>query len=383
MKNLSILFILTILSSRLLFYTETASKKDEIIPDSLQTITLSFVGDLMCHTPQMEYSRTAQDSFDFTPSFREVKNKLSEADLTIGNLETTISGKEERYSGYPLFNSPDEYLSALKESGFDILITANNHTIDRGTKGALRTIEKIKQFGMESVGTFNSSKNRDSIRIVEIKGIRLAFLAYTYGLNGNFLPQKEKFLVNLIDTNLIKSDIARARSGDADVILVYFHFGTENRRMPDMYQRQVVQFTIESGADLIIGSHPHVIQPVEYFTSTKNRIGKGIVAYSLGNFISNQRWRFSDAGVILTISLSKYLPKGEVKLNGITFQPTWVYKGEMGNRKEFLVLPADSSASKRYSMLNEKDRFKMNQASNDLLKVFKKISLGYLNEMNN
>lgn len=327
----------------------------------------------MCHSPQMDYSRTGKDSFNFKPAFREVKMFLSSSDITIGNLETTIAGKENRYSGYPLFNSPDEYLDALKDAGFDILLTANNHSIDRGKKGIIRTIEKIHSLGMSSIGTFTSQHDRDSIRVFEINGIKISLLAYTYGLNGNYISKNEKFLVNLIDTNLIKSDITNARGKNADVVLVYFHFGEEYQRKPNAYQKEIVKCAINSGADLIIGSHPHVIQPIENFTSEKNKIGEGIIAYSLGNFFSNQRWRYSDAGVILNISLRKNFSNGQVLLSNVSVLPTWIFKGKLEDKNEFVILQADTLVSQPPKFLNKTNREKLLQSYDDTKKMFNAI----------
>lgn len=384
MKNLIILFFTTVLAFQFLSYPISKIKKNDI--DSLRTVTISFAGDLMCHSPQMNFARVSKDSFDFKPAFREIRKFLSVSDLTIGNLETTIAGKENRYSGYPLFNSPVEYLDALKDAGFDILLTANNHCLDRGKIGIVKTIDKIRATGMNSIGTYKSQQDRDSIRISDINGIKLAILAYTYGLNGNYISKKEKYLVNVIDTNLIKLDIQSARKKNAEVVLVYFHFGEEYQHKPNSFQREVVKYAINCGADLIIGSHPHVIQPLEYFTSNKNKIGEGIIAYSLGNFFSNQRWRYSDAGVILNIALTKNISNGVIGLSNVSVLPTWVFKGKSENKNEFVILPADTTMSKFYNFLIEADRTKLLQANNDTRKMFNSLqnhSYQPLNEKSN
>lgn len=384
MKNFFILTIITVLGFQ--FLSCPIHKLNRQDADSLRTVTISFVGDLMCHSPQMDFARVSKDSFDFKPAFSEVKKFLSASDLTIGNLETTIAGKENHYSGYPFFNSPAEYLDALKDAGFNLLLTANNHCLDRGKIGIISTIDKIRLAGMNSIGTYKSQQDRDSIRIFEINGIKLAVLAYTYGLNGNYISKNEKYLVNVIDTNLIKLDIQSARKKNAEVVLVYFHFGEEYQRKPNSFQREVVKFAINCGADLIIGSHPHVIQPLEYFISDKNKIGEGIIAYSLGNFFSNQRWRYSDAGVILNIALTKNIMNGKTKLSSIAIQPTWVFKGKNESRNEFVIIPADTTSSKKYNFLNETDRNKLLQSENDTRKMFNSIQnhpYSSLNEKSN
>lgn len=371
MKYLFILFLAVIFSSHL-FLSPIDNKS--VDKDSTSSVTISFVGDLMCHSPQFQFAQISKDSFDFRPVFCEVKQYLTKADLTIGNLETTISGKESRYSGYPLFNTPEEYLEALKDAGFDILLTANNHSLDRGKKGLLRMVEMIKKNGLESVGSYNSQQDRDSIRIYEINGIKIAILAYTYGLNGNYIAKNEKYLVNVIDTTLLKKDILDSRNKYADIILVYFHFGNEYQRNPSSFQKEIVKRAIDYGADLIIGSHPHVIQPIEYFSSNKNKIGKGLIAYSLGNFISNQRWRYSDAGIILNLTITKNILTQEVRFSNTDIIPTWVYKGKLENKDQFVILPVDSTTI--YSLpnyLTDGDKVKFLQSENDTRKILETI----------
>lgn len=371
MKNSVILFLTVIFSSH--YFLNPIDKKS-VDQDSTSSVTIFFVGDLMCHSPQFQFAQISKDSFDFKPVFCEVKKYFTEADLTIGNLETTISGKESRYSGYPLFNSPNEYLEALKDAGFDILLTANNHSLDRGKKGVLRTIELIKKNGMESIGSYHSQQDRDSIRVFNIKEIKIAILSYTYGLNGNYIAKNEKFLVNVIDTTFLKQDILDARNKNADVVLIYFHFGDEYQCKPNSFQKGIVKQAIDYGADIIIGSHPHVIQPVEYFNSNKNKIGKGLIAYSLGNFISNQRWRYSDAGVILNLKITKNILTHEIKLTNETIIPTWVFKGKIENRNQFVILPVDSTTINLLpNYLTGSDKLKLLQSEKDTRKILKAI----------
>lgn len=351
-----------------------AQIKNGLTGDSLKTITISIVGDLMCHTPQMDFARAGKDSFDFKPAFSEVKKFLSGSDLTMGNLETTISGKDSHYSGYPLFNSPDFYLEGLKYAGFNFLLTANNHSLDRGEKGVLRTLDKIHGMGFKSAGSYISQQERDSIKVIEINGIKLVILAYSYGLNGNHIPQNKKYLVNVIDTALIKQDINNARNKSADIILVYYHFGEEYRSKPSAFQKEIVNRTISYGADIIIGSHPHVIQPLEFFTSDKNHIGKSFIAYSLGNFISNQRWRYSDCGVILNFAIRKNIPANTISLADVSFIPTWVFKGKVENENRFVIIPSDTvSINNMKKYLSDSDVKELTQSFNDTNKLFEAV----------
>ena len=334
--------------------------------DSTVTVRISVVGDLMCHSPQYDYARVNKDSFDFNPVYREVKKYFWQSDFVFGNLETVAAGKSKGYSGYPLFNSPVEYITALYNSGFHLLSTANNHALDRGETGVLKTIEQLEKNGLLYNGTFTSEEDRNSIRVIDIKGIKIAFLAYTFGTNGNPVPKGKSYLINLIDFDLIKADIEAARKTGAEIVLVHYHFGEEYTREPTAFQKEVVLKTISFGADIIIGGHPHVLQPVQYFKTNNARFDTGFVAYSLGNFISNQRDRYKDAGVILNIEITKNLQNTAIYISDVDFIPTWVFKGETDKGNEYVIL----SLLKDYkstidNFLTVEDSEKIKQAFND------------------
>jgi len=242
MNKLFLFIIISIFSTvSVLGQTENQS---ELIPDSLTTATICIIGDLMCHSTQFNYARVDADSFDFTGVYKEVKKYLSDADLTFGNLETVTAGKSVEYSGYPYFNTPDDFVYALKDAGFDLLITANNHALDQGWDGVKRTIELINKNEIHHTGTFNSQEDRDSIRIFEINSIRIAILAYSENTNGLPIPSDKKFSINLIDEEVIKRDILIARMKKADVVLVHFHYGPEYNRESIDNQKEIVQKTI-------------------------------------------------------------------------------------------------------------------------------------------
>ena len=304
--------------------------------DTLSTAVINIVGDLMCHSTQFNYAHVKDDSFDFNGVFSEVKQYLNDADFTIGNFETVLAGKKKLYSGYPFFNAPDDFLLAIKEAGFDLLVNANNHAIDKGTEGVERTIKKMDELGVNHTGAYLSQDDRDSIRIFNINGIHLAVLAYSYSTNEVPIPKGKNYIINLIDHDLIEKDITKAKSKRVDIVLVYFHFGEEYQREPNGNQKEVINKTINAGADIIIGSHPHVVQPVDYFKTNQANLDTGFVAYSLGNFISNQRWQYSDAGVIIKIKVSKNILSDSVYLSGVSYLPTWVYK-EILKREESIL----------------------------------------------
>ncbi len=349
--------------------------KNNFSKDSLVTITISAVGDLMCHSPQFEYAKVNADSFDFNPTFKFISQYLNKSDLTFGNLETVTGGKLSGYSGYPFFNVPDEFVTAIKNAGFGLLATSNNHALDKGEKGLLRTISVINKNNIGYVGTYSSEKDRDSIRILNIKGIKIAFLAYTYGVNGNYIPKDKPYLLKLIDTVQIKKDIKKAREKGTELVFVYIHFGDEYHKLPTNYQMMIVNKTIQDGADIIIGSHPHVVEPVAFFKTIGGKLETGFVAYSLGNFISNQRWRYSDAGVILKLFITKDVEKDSIFISKVVYLPTWDFKGKINGKSEFEILPAqDAFVNPVLSFLSKLDREKMMQAFNDTKNILTKFT---------
>ncbi|HEU4716661.1 MAG TPA: CapA family protein [Bacteroidia bacterium] len=310
-------------------------------PDSIVTISMSFVGDLMCHVPQINNARHADGTFDFSPSFKEIAPYISSADLAMGNLETTCAGPWKSYGGYPAFNSPDAYIAAVKSAGFDFLCTANNHSMDTGEEGLLRTVGVVRKNGLGSTGTFLSQRDRDSIRVLDVRGIKIAVLNYTYGTNGAYPSAEHKYMLNVADSALVHDDILKARSTGADIVLVFYHWGIENQRSPVPKQDTMFHWAADAGADLIIGSHPHVIEPVKYFKTAANAtLDSGFVAWSLGNFLSNQYWRYTDAGVILSLSLQKNFTTGKVSLAKTSYLPTWVYRSYDPSLQEHVVVPA-------------------------------------------
>lgn len=374
MKSFQIKVLLFILVSTINTFGLRSGEKDSIV-----TIRISAVGDLMCHSPQYNYAKVDKDSFDFNPVYREIKKYFYESDFVFGNLETVTAGKNKGYSGYPLFNTPDEYIPALYNSGFHLLTTSNNHSLDRGETGLLRTIEQMKKNGLLYNGTFISEEDRNSVRIIDIKEIKIAFLAYTYGTNGIPVPKGKSYLINLIDLDLIKSDIEKARKLGADIILVHYHFGDEYKREPNAYQKDVVSKTISFGADIIIGGHPHVLQPVQFFKTNNVLLDTGFAAYSLGNFISNQRDRYKDAGVILNIEITKNYAGTAIYISKVDYIPTWVFKGETDRGNEYVILPllADYKSTIE-KFLSDSDLRNMKQAFDDTHEILKK----YTNKIN-
>lgn len=303
------------------------------------TVTIAAVGDIMMHDGQIwsGYDEST-GTFDYSEFFHVIKDEISSANLAMADIETTFGGKEQKYTGYPMFNSPDELADTLKETGFDIIITSNNHSLDRGVKGALRTLEVLKERELTPVGTYEFKEERDKILIKEINDIKIAFLSYTYGTNGIPIPADKPYLVNLIDEELILEDLARAQKL-ADAVVVYLHFGDEYQRTPSKAQRKLAHLVLKNGANVIVASHPHVIQPSEWMEVEEpdGEVVKKYVAYSMGNFISAQRFPHTEEGLIIKFTLKKDLKKNKVYLKDVKEIDTWVDKFVRDGKMRYVV----------------------------------------------
>lgn len=311
-------------------------------------VSVMAVGDIMVHDQQLEGAWNAADqSYDFLPSFVHVQPLFQEADWVIGNLETTLTGREARYSGYPMFNTPESLAQTLLDVGFTAVSTANNHSLDRKEAGVLKTIEHLDQVGLLHTGTFRNPQERDEPLMLSKDGLSLALLSYTYGTNGIPIPEGKPYLVNLIDHELMKKDIARAREKGADLVAVALHFGDEYKRLPNAFQKQTAESALQYGADLILGAHPHVVQPYEWKTVTlaDGQVHKGLIAYSLGNFISSQRWDYKDVGAILKLTLHKG-ENGEASIEHAEMIPTYVYFSRKNGKRSYVIYPVPQTLEK-------------------------------------
>lgn len=317
-----------------------SSPKLEKNRELIKKLRITAVGDVMVHSTQIDtaYNRNC-DCYNFQPGFEKLRKYVLKSDISIANLETTLPGKKNEYSGYPLFGAPDSLLDALKETGFQVLTTSNNHCLDKGKSGFLRTLEIIQQRGMVSTGTFPSETHRlqNPYLLIDKNNLRVAILSYTYGTNG--IPIPKGISVNVIDKEKIANDISHARESGVDFILVYYHFGNEYERYPNKSQIELVDFTFLEGADIVLGGHPHVIQPYELKITT-DRYGNSspkLVIYSLGNFISSQYWRYSNGGILFSFTISRNGTKKEI--GEIDFEPVYVYRHRYPDRLEFQLLP--------------------------------------------
>jgi poly-gamma-glutamate synthesis protein (capsule biosynthesis protein) len=273
-------------------------------------------------------------TFNYDDVFRYIKPVISDADIAIANFEVTLGGPP--YMGYPQFSSPPALAAACKNAGIDYMVTANNHAADRGKNGISGTINRLDSLGIPHTGTFLNSLSRDSLYPLMIKrnDISIALLNYTYGTNGITVP--EPVIVNLLDKNVITADIKKAKAKNPDITILFLHWGTEYDTVPSKIQTDLAEYFFSLGVDLIIGSHPHVLQKMVWL---KNISGEkdGIVVYSMGNFISNQRKPKTDGGAIVRIEFTR--SGDELKISDAGYYLTWVYTPIEMYRKKFFILP--------------------------------------------
>lgn len=321
---------------------------DEVDPRQTE---LRFVvaGDIMVHESQLHAAydeHTGQ--YDFNPVFAPVAPLFSEADIAIANLETTLPGKN--YSGYPAFGAPDSLIDAIKSAGINLLTTANNHCIDKGKAALIRTLKVVDEKGIPHLGTYASKAEYEKQRIflLEKNGISLAMLNYTYGTNE--IPTPKGTVVNRINKEQLSKDLALAREKKVDTIIVLFHFGEEYLNKPDAFQREMVAHALANGADIVLGGHPHHVQPYEVFQRT-DKAGEEkshLVAYSLGNFVSAQRNRYTDGGMVLYFTLVKDQAadgKVHMRIADVHHKLVWVHVGHHAGKKQFHILPIETYLS--------------------------------------
>lgn len=292
------------------------------------TFTLAAIGDIMCHNSQFKDAYNSETStYDFSYVFDNISTYTKTADLCVGNLETTFAGEEKGYSGYPQFNTPDNLAYELKGIGLDVLTTAGNHALDTGYTGLSRTIDVLKDADISHLGTYQSQEEQDKVLIKFVKGLKIAFVNYTYGTNGIPVPKDKTYCVNLINKELISKQLDVAKSQDPDIIIACMHWGNEYQTKQNSTQMELADFLIQNGADIILGTHPHVLQPYEKRTvnledgSTRN----GFVAYSLGNFISDQNAKYTRSSIILNLTITKHVD-GTVSVDNINPIPIYMYK---------------------------------------------------------
>jgi len=297
------------------------------------SVRLLFMGDVMGHDTQINSARDeATGEYDYKSCFKYIEGDLKSADVAIANLEVTLAGPPHK--GYPQFSSPDILADALQEAGVDVLVTANNHCVDRRKQGLERTCQVLDMKGIPRTGTFINEADRaqNNPTKMVVNGIRLALLNYTYGTNG--IRVTEPNIVNHLDTAVMAADILKAKAFQPDQIIVFLHWGYEYQTAPNSDQKKLTHFLWNHGVNVVIGSHPHVVQPMHWVKdSTQNKL----VVYSLGNYISNQRTAPRDGGAMASVELTKVGEK--CFISNANYQLTWVHTPIENGKKKFYVLP--------------------------------------------
>jgi poly-gamma-glutamate synthesis protein (capsule biosynthesis protein) len=330
-----------------------ASPPPALTPEPVvSSAELLFIGDVMSHTPQIAAARAAAAeattvgtvgtaAFDYTDVFRPFRPIFEESDVAVANLETTLRSTPP-YTGYPAFAAPAELALAMRRAGIDIVTTANNHICDKGVAGIRSTLALLDSAGIRHTGAFLDSADRAARNPLRFTagGLRFALLAYTYGTNGIDIPRG--MIVKVRDSGIVARDLAVARRDEPDCVIVSYHWGEEYRTAPTARQRELAAWTRSRGADIIVGSHPHVVGPVEAHLDQGGRV-VGATWYSLGNFVSNQRRRGTDGGIVAGITLSRTdsLPVDY----DLAWRLAWVHSYYRAGVRRYEVLPAAAIGS--------------------------------------
>lgn len=326
------------------------------------TATLAVCGDIMSHSPQTNDAYdAATDTYSYLPCFQYVKPWIESADYAVGNFETTLNGPP--YSGYPQFCAPDALAYDIQAIGFDLVTTANNHAMDKGFNGLVRTLDTLDQAGLAHVGGYRTQAEYDQSKgvvLADVGGISVAFLGYTYGTNGIPISAENDFCLNRFNTDYmdtcstmdqekLKTELEYAQSLEPDLIAVMIHWGIEYQTTQNEYQTQVADFLIANGADLILGSHSHVPQPMETRTVTleDGSTRSAFVSYSLGNFVSNQspatvNVNYTDTTAVLNLELTKDFATGETTVTNISYVPLLVLNRGTGVQDQYLILDVNA-----------------------------------------
>ncbi|RSD26305.1 CapA family protein [Mesobacillus subterraneus] len=327
-----------------------------------EKITLGAIGDILIHDTVYE-DAYVQSGYDFKPMISNVKDFLLEPDLLLANQETILGGVEIGLSSYPMFNSPIEVGDALLDAGVDIVSNANNHSLDKSVRGVMTSISNMEAAGLPYVGSFKDEADKDKLRILNKNGIEVSYLSYTYGTNGIPVPIGKDYLVNLIDRELMKAEIHRAKA-DSDLVVMSIHWGNEYQRFPTNEQKELAQFLVDEGVDIIFGHHPHVLQPMDWVTAADGR--KALVVYSLGNFLSGQMWDYKDIGGLATVEVTKQIsPEGtEISLENPGFLPTFVSSSRQRN---YRVVPLRDAG--RFGLADAENKY--NEIMNHMTQFIK------------
>jgi poly-gamma-glutamate synthesis protein (capsule biosynthesis protein) len=298
-----------------------------------ETARIVFIGDIMAHAEQLEAAKRP-DAWDFAPQFLRIKPLLWDA-FVVGNFETVMAGEKARYTGYPMFNTPDTLADALKNAGVDAVTLATNHILDRREAGAERTMSVLDEAGILYVGLRNGDAGYEPL-VTEYAGLKLAFLNYSYGSNTPASKVLSPDIrLNVISPDAVSEGLRAARAVSPDLVIACFHWGNEYQFKPTASSKNTAELCLENGADIVIGTHPHVLQPIEIFKTGERT---KLVAWSLGNFVSNQRTLPRERSAILAVDIEKTGESTVIKR--VSVAPVWVSARKNGGKRVFEVVYA-------------------------------------------
>ncbi len=342
-------------------------------------VSLFAVGDALIHDAVYKDAKTDQvdkdgyNIYDFKPMLEYIKPLAQSHDLSFYNQETIIGGKKLGLSNYPMFNSPDEIGINMLESGFNIVNLATNHTMDKGVEGATYSAKFWENQDAYVTGSYTSEEKRNNIEIKEKNGIKYAVLGYTYGTNGIPIKKGYEYLVNVWSVygansyeeykETVKQDIERVRD-KVDILIVSMHWGNEYTHIPTWYQKDAAQFLSEQGVDIIIGTHPHVIQPIEYINNT-------LVVYSLGNFISAQDDENTRVGMMISLDINKHVENEEttITIDNVKADLTWTYHQRYRNFKVIPFYQLNNQLLNNYEQTYEKYKKIINPSNDERIQI--------------
>lgn len=307
-----------------------------------ETITLTAAGDCLMHNTQIWSGMQQDGSYSFPTFFADVEYLIKQGDYSSTNFEAPMAGADAGYSGYPIFNSPDAAAEAFANAGFDLIITANNHILDKGFDGASRTMQVLHDSDLDTVGTYLSAEDKQQFLIKDIRNVKVGYLAYSYSTNGMPVPPEHPYFFNFLDPEQILADIEALRP-QVDVLVLVLHWGVEYSPQPTNEQKDLARQFLTAGADIILGSHPHVIQSMEVLKiNDKDKF----VIYSMGNFISHQKGLERNSGIVLKLKLTKDFDSGKTILSEVSYTPTYSHFYEANGKLNFRVVPVEKTIKK-------------------------------------
>ncbi|MCI6737126.1 MAG: CapA family protein [Intestinibacter sp.] len=394
---IALLLVVVIAATKILNKPNNTSVVDNINKTNTKTETyeasLTACGDVMAHMPQLkaQYNASTKE-YSFDNNYKYVKKYVEKSDLAIANLETTLCKDDVyAYSSYPTFNTPDAIADALKNTGFDLLSTINNHSFDMSSLGVERTLATLKEKGFDTVGT-RENESDDEYIIEDVNNIKLGITSYSYGeikngtkyLNGIKVSSDKTNLMNVFNAtdsdeafDTIYSTVEKYKD-DTDMQIVILHWGDEYSRTPSTFQTELAQKLCDAGVDIIIGSHPHVVQPVQMIKSSDKK-HETLVIYSLGNYISNQRREYlsmyTEDGLMVNIDIKKKSDEKEATVEKVTCIPTWVAKYSGGSNYVYEIIPIADDILSKTSYLNSSYLKQSYKNTADQIKTDDKISV--------